>query len=334
MTRNDYDYQLSRSRAAEDHTFDLQQIMLSGDALQYYYSQRQYNLDAQRAQQDYDTQKSRSEQDFNLQQSDSLEQFNLQRAQQIKQYNIQLADQQQNFDISNKRQAEQYAIQLDDIDYQYKLERDRRKQAFQDQIVPEIYGEAQDEAKLRAYYEGSLNQQMITDFDKLMSKYDSQWGGFMAGYQASDGGGGSSSNDGGGGISTNAPAQSFHSNIPGMNNGTYTGTVQGLTSWLKQNNWVVDVSKAPGMSGYAMGGYTKGGPAVLHDDEFVMTRATTKYAEDVAKGTLTQDKILSMLSGGGGFTYNDSRVFSRGLDSTEHQQIEAETRQMVMEAFR
>jgi hypothetical protein len=305
VQRNEQDYNISRQRAAEDHNFDLKQIMLSGDALQYYYSQRQYNIDEQRQDQDYQLQKSRNSEDFNRQQADSAQQFTIQRTQQLKQYAIQLADQQQDFDINRKRQSDQFAIQMSDLDYQYNLEKQRRWQSFTESVLPEIMTEEQYRAKMIS----EMNTQMVSNFDQLMNQFSSQWSGFL------NSKGTTSANAGG----TSAPANTQSSTSNGIDWSQIWNIVNTPTAWAAQ---------------HAAGGYTKYGPALVHDHEFVLTANTTHYAEQVAKGNLTQDKIMAALSGNGGFQYNDNRSFSRGLDSTEHYQIQRETEQLVLEAFR
>jgi hypothetical protein len=119
VARNEYDYQLSRKRATEDHNFSLKQIMLSGDALAYYYSQRQFEIDKRRAEEDYQLQKKRASEDFDRQQGDALAQFNISRAFQKKMFEISRADQLIDFNIQRKRAAEQFQIQRQDAEYQY-----------------------------------------------------------------------------------------------------------------------------------------------------------------------------------------------------------------------
>ena len=324
VSRSEQDYNISRSRAAEDHSFSLKQIMLSGDALQYYYAQHQYNVDKKRAEQDYQLQKSRGQEDFNRQQADSNEQFGIQRAQTLKQFEISRADQQVDFDIQRKRQADQFAVQLSDMDYQYKLEAQRRWEGFKESVLPAIMTEENYRAKMI----GDMNVTMVNNFDQLMTQFAGDWSGFM--------------NSQGASAFTGAKAQAGYSSPATQVSQNNTGVIQtvqntmvsNLAAWLKKNNWIVGISNALGMTSHAAGGYTKLGPAMLHANEFVLTANTTRYAEQVARGNLSQGKIASMLSGQGGFEYNDNRVFSRGLDSTEHQQLNRETRQMVMDAFR
>lgn len=276
LARNEYDYLLNRKRAAEDHNFSLKQIMLSGDALSYYYAQRQFNIDQRRAEEDYQRQRSRSIEDFNRGQGDSLMFFNLQRAQQVKQFEISLADQQREFEIQRARSWEQFSIQMSDVEYQYRKERTRRWESFREQILPEILTEAE----YRALIQRNLTSTMIANFNELMVAFATSWSGFM--------------------------------------NNVYQS--QGLGY--------------PSIGGRAEGGYTEHKPYMLHEGEFVLNPATTRAAEQVAQGTLTQDKIVSLLTGGGGFVYNDSRQFARGLTAEEKSQIRRETKQIVMEMFK
>ncbi len=269
LARSEEDYQISRKRAAEDHAFSLKQIMLSGDALQYYYSQRQYEIDKRRAEEDYQRQRQRSIEDFNRQQSDSAQEFALQRAQQLKEFQIQQADAAQDFLIQRKRQKEQFEIQMADLDYQYKKEAYRRAVAFQDQIVPEIM----DEAKQRVYFENAIETAMVKNFNQLMQKFVDDWNNWLP--------------------------------------------TQGTETTQSRDN----------------GGYVSNGIYRLHNNEFVMNATTTRYAENAARGSLTQEKLVGLLTGGNQLVYNDQRQFSRGLSQDEREMIKSETRRMVIEAF-
>jgi hypothetical protein len=272
--RSDEDYQISKQRSAQDHNFSLQQIMLSGDALSYYYSQRQYNLDTQRAEEDYQRQKSRNQQDFDRQQGDADQQFQISRSRQIQQFNISLADQAEDFKIQRKRALEEFDIQKSDAEYNYEDMQRQRNNAFAESFQSENMTQQQ-----RLKLQATFNQSTIDADSQLMQQgldWDYQIGQLLA------------------------QARS-------------------------------DVNHSSGAPGYAIGGYTLGGPAMLHGGEFVLTAETTRAAEKVAKGNhLTQDAFKN---GVGGFQYTDNRSFSRGLAADEKTQLRQETQQMVMDAF-
>ena len=163
VARSEQDYNISRTRAAEDHNFDLQQIMLSGDALQYYYSQREYNLSQSRADQDYQLQKTRAAQDFAKSQGDAALQFQISQARSQQQFQIQEADAAQNFQIQQKRSQDQFNIQMSDMDYNFQLERTRRAEDFKNEILPELG----DEASTRLAIEQQLNNSYIEMLNQI-----------------------------------------------------------------------------------------------------------------------------------------------------------------------
>lgn len=171
LQRNDYDYQLSRKRSEEDYQFSLKQIMLSGDALQYYYTKRSHDIEKRRAEEDYQLQKSRSMEDFNRQQNDSMQQFMIERAQRMREFQIRREDEELDFQIRRKRSLEQYEIQLKDMEYEYQRARQRRWEAFKESILPEI----QTEADYRALMQRTLTRTMINQFNSLMGEFTEGW---------------------------------------------------------------------------------------------------------------------------------------------------------------
>jgi hypothetical protein len=83
----------------------------------------------------------------------------------------------------------------------------------------------------------------------------------------------------------------------------------------------------------ASGGYTPGGLTLLHPEEYVLTKQTTRSLEQAAGGRLSQSKVLAMLGGGSGFIYNDQRQYNRSLTAEDREDIRAMTRQDLREAF-
>lgn len=285
LARSQQDYEIQRQRSAEDYNFSLKQIILSGDALQYYYAKRQHEIDVKRAEQDYQLQKSRSVEDFNRQQNDEAQQFAIERAHELAQYQIRRNDEEIDFEIRRKRSMEQFSIQMDDMDYEFQKERSRRWESFQESILPEI----QTEADYRALMERNMTATMINNFNALMGQFANGW-----------------------------------------------------NNWIKK--WTFEPATSPtseyagGLPGYYdIGGYTRPGPAVVHRGEFVLTADTTKSAEKVAKGQLTQQKIVDMMlaggtrqGGGGGNTLN----FYRGVSADEKAELRNDFTNMVLDGFR
>lgn len=165
LERSEYDYNLSRKRANEDHNFSLKQIMLSGDALQYYYSQRQFNIEKARAEEDYQRQRARSKEDFQRSQNDQLVQYQISRQFQLKQFEISLKDQEEDFKISRKRALEQYRIQQNDLYYNFLEQKRIRDNAFRAQ-----YERLQTDEERLAKLKQKFTQAEIDSFELLATQ--------------------------------------------------------------------------------------------------------------------------------------------------------------------
>ena len=232
--RNDYDYQLSRKRAAEDHNFSLKQIMLSGDALQYYYSQRQYNIDKQRAEEDFQLSKKRAKEDFNRSRSDSDAQFQIERDHNALMFAIQLQDSWIDFTIQQKRTQEQYDIQLVDLDFQYKREAARRLESFTESILPEIRTENQ----YRLLMQRSLTNEMINQFNSVMNGFTGSWNKFITGVNNSTQ---ANANQNGNVLGNGGPNWNYLANQPASGGSVLSAsTTKAAESVAKSNNLTQD----------------------------------------------------------------------------------------------
>lgn len=284
VERAEYDYIKSRRRANEDHNFALKQIMLSGDALQYYYSQRQFNIDKARAEEDYQIQKARAKEDFTRQQKDSLMFFDLERAQQVKQFQISMADQQREFEIQRDRRRLFFNIQLSDIDWQYQKMRERARKDFIDSYMAELI----QQAEVKLWFEQQMTGRTLELYEYMLNQARLAKMIYLA-QQA---------------------------------------------SWERPNPYTGNGAEGGYTTEFANGGYVTQRQYTAHYGEFMLNPQTTLALEQAAKGTLTQEKVVSMLtSGGQNLIYNDSRSFSRGVSVEERQIIRQELMQLVKDAF-
>ena len=295
--RNDYDYALSRKRAQEDQNFSLKQIMLSGDALAYYYSQRQFNISKQRSEEDFQLQKQRSQEDFNRGQADSLMFFGIERAFTLQQFKVSMADRELEYTIMRDRAAWEFEnVTKKRMEDEYKIMTERRLAAFRELVLPAfLEGE-----KLKLFYETQYRDVAIQGYIDAADAMQLYFGQLVAAYTKAGYGSGAATGSTGMGSS-------------------YGGGGGG--NWTEES---MDV-----------GGYAYKRRYQLHDHEYVLTKNTTKALESVAQGRLTQEKVMGLLTGGGsGMTYNDNRQFSRGLSIDEKTILRQELRQLVVEAFR
>jgi hypothetical protein len=68
--------------------------------------------------------------------------------------------------------------------------------------------------------------------------------------------------------------------------------------------------------------------------EFVMSNRTTKAAENIIGGTLTQQRLLQALSGGGKkVSYYDARRFDASVSANDRRIIRNETMLSLSEAL-
>ena len=83
------------------------------------------------------------------------------------------------------------------------------------------------------------------------------------------------------------------------------------------------------------GGYTQQGLAMLHANEFVLDQETTQSAERIANARrLTQDTVLSLMTGGGGgITWNDHRTFDSSLSTQDRRTINQDTQETILAAL-
>ncbi len=158
LARNDYDFQKSRNRANQDHQFELYQIALSGDAMQYWLSERQYKIDQERQKEDYELQRSRGWEDFQRQQGDAAAQFEIEREQRQLEFDVRMSDMQIDFEIQRTRAKKQHDIQLDDQKKMWDEEATQRRQALFDSLDSLYNGPDGYRVKMQQF-----NQAMLDD---------------------------------------------------------------------------------------------------------------------------------------------------------------------------
>jgi hypothetical protein len=100
--------------------------------MQYYLSQRQYNLSKKRAEEDHNIQVTRQKEDYTVQLKDQQEAFDIQQRRQKEQYDLMQTRQQEDYKIAEDRRAEAWKNQLDDLAYAISEEKRKRRQAFDD----------------------------------------------------------------------------------------------------------------------------------------------------------------------------------------------------------
>jgi hypothetical protein len=157
MARSDADYQKSRARANEDHEFDLYQIALSGDAMSYWLSQRQFKLNQKREEEDFELNKKRSKDDFEKSQEDQAREFEIQRKRAKEEFELQEKYAKEDFDIAQERREFQYKQQLDDMALNFSEQARIRKSAFEESTKAQITNDDEKKALIATFHQFELD---------------------------------------------------------------------------------------------------------------------------------------------------------------------------------
>lgn len=294
LARSEADFQRSRSRSSEDHEFDLYQTALSGDAMSYWLSQRSFSISEKRAKEDFELQKNRSAEDLKRSQQDADIEFNITRERSKEQFEISKKDAEEDFKIQRERTKVQYDLTLEDMALNFKLQETARNDAFN--------------------RERNLMQYQYTARDNIMRSWNATELAGLTNMMAQ----GRTIID----AYANMDYGSLGAFMPGGSGGVNPASFG--VNWGSGENIVIPQ--------HANGGYTQAGKAMMHAGEFVMTADTTKAAEGIARGKLSQDNLVQMLSGrSGGSTIN--QVINSDVSSDTRRQMMDDARRLLLEAM-
>jgi hypothetical protein len=287
------DYNKSRARSMRD--FYRQEALAERD----YYRQRairarDYGIEVQRAEEDHQREMRRSSEDhqWRLQQI-ILEGDAYGYWQEQRQYNIDRNRAEEDYQIQASRRSEDFARELADQEREFAIQRERSAEEFKIRMKDEEIDyqirrkRAQDQfniqlADLQVNFNEESRQRRQALLDQLR---DLQQG---LGQER---------------IMRQEFSAAMLADLQSAINAAGQGT-----------NLLAGASTSR-----ASGGYVNGEVVQTHAHEFVLNRPTTEAAEKLAGRQLTQDSVLSMLSGrgGGGVTDNRQFVFNRGFTSEE-----------------
>ena len=293
QARAEYDYNKQRSRAQEDHNWSIRMAMLQGDAMAVWQANRQFNIDKKRGEEDYQLSKTRAAEDFARSQSDNAIAFAIERKNNREQFARSQADALLDFTIQRKRAKVQFDIMRADQEKDYQIQRDRANAAFvlQENLIRYQFSEEQ-----------RLRRQQFIDkiLFELMKESDIQ----LLVQQR---------------LGT-AILNYWQGLIDRTRGGNFTApaTVYGSVA-------------GPGAArGYDAGGYIdRTGMAFVHSGEYVLTANTTKAAQAMAGGRMSQNGILDMLGNRISMVNN----FSRGMSADEKYILKSQMMQLMAEGF-
>jgi hypothetical protein len=276
IQRAEQDHQVAMRRMQEDSTRRQQSAIRARDAIALLEEVRSYQTERGRAEEDYRIEAARRSEDFARQLAQMETSFQEQRAAREKAYQEELAALQTRLNEERRLQDEQAAQELEALDES----RQRQIRDLHDQKETEekALGESYD----RQEYElaSTLNKQRVQTnqaYSDALNDAQTRWdrerqmrGVYLTGELSE---------------------LDAH----------YKARLASLQAWMNQANLIV--RPRPGSYPERAGGGYSAGPG-LHmlgeqGREFVMDASTTRRAETIAGGNLTQDRLLAAMSAGG-----------------------------------
>lgn len=303
------DYNLQRSRANRD--FSRQEAMSDFEyGRQRTIAARDFGIQLVRSEEDFQKSRKRAAEDFQFQLWDiarSGDAFSYMQA--TRQYQVQQSREQEDYNISRQRSVEDFQRSQADQDQEYQIQRAFRLESFAIQQTDQ-----EQDFTIRRGRE--LVQRQI-QLDDLKQDYAEQ--ARMRRQAISD-----ALNDMSDGTSKAALYFSTMTSdmITDMQTLVNAGAV--LKDYLK------DLPAPTAAPGRASGGYVGSGLYRMHDDEFVLNKGTTQALERMAGGSLSQERVLAAIAGGGksggaSITINDQRRFDSSLSLADRRAIRQDT---------
>lgn len=291
MARAEQDHQIAMRRMREDSMVRQKGAIRSRDAIALLEERRDYERDRGRAEEDFSIQMMRRNEDFARQMQQMEQSFAQQQEARQKAFDEQIKE-------LNKAKAEEKAV----------LDKAKEEQliALEEQRVVEgkMLYEKQDEetasteehnektkAELLVEYRKRRDAAKRAQYDELRDAYDS-W------------------------TDKRQAAGVFLSGEMTQLNAHYNARLTALRNWMSSANAIVRGSNVPPPNGRAGGGYVTAGNYRVGEEgyEFVLSNATTRMAEGMAGGNLTQGGLRGMMGGGKTIQFTQHLTIEDGRD--------------------
>lgn len=292
VQRAEQDHQLSMRRMREDSEVRQVQAIRSRDAIALREERRSYETQRQRAEEDYMIQAARRSEDFARQIAQQELAFREQQATRQKAYDEQikeLADRQAKETQIIEEGAEE---QLQALDEQRQRDIRSLHDAQEEQTETAEEGQSQRLSDLKEDLKRRRREAKVAQNNELQDAYDT-W-------------------------RDRRQAQGvFLTGELGEIQRHYGARLDALRNWMRAANAVIrsGTSGGPTFGGKASGGYVTAGTYRVGEEgyEYVMDNPTTRMAERLASGNLTQSGLRSIM-GGKSFTFSQTVNIADGRD--------------------
>lgn len=155
--RQEQDHQRERQRAQEDHEAKMASLAFNGDAVGMWEEMQRYEVERRRAEEDYVTNQQRRQEDFSRQAAEQESEFKAQRAARMADFAVRMSDEAADFEARRAQSKAAYEAQLKELDAahsvemaklavqkdktlrqmdeQFTTEQNKRREAFNKQLV-------------------------------------------------------------------------------------------------------------------------------------------------------------------------------------------------------
>jgi len=314
--RMEEDHQRQMRQMQEDHDVRMGQAVRSRDAMAMLEEMRSYERDRSRAEEEYGVESARRHEDYARQMADMEASFAQQRAQRMVEYGLQVTEAQAQFERDKQMRKAEFDQQQTDAQEEFEYEQEQEQARFEQQM--------RDLEEQQAYEQALLDEQ--TEYEKSEMERRYEWDKH---YRQ---------------IAFNDQVRMLNADVDTRNH--WYGVMQSdLDAWLRSmaNSVETLLPNWPGIPGQQAGGYAGRGVYSLGEGgrEFVLNAATTRAAERMAGGTLTQERLLaSMVAGskraaraGAAITLQQNFRFEGSLSEAERHWFRVTARNQAMAAF-
>lgn len=291
MARAEQDHQIAMRRMREDSMVRQKGAIRSRDAIALLEERRDYERDRGRAEEDFSIQMARRNEDFARQMQQMEANFAQQQEARQKAFDEQIKE-------LNKAKAEEKAV----------LDKAKEEQllALENQRIVEgkmLYDKQDEETDSTEEHNEKTKAELIKEYrkrrdaakraqyDELRDAYDS-W------------------------TDKRQAAGVFLSGEMTQLTAHYNSRLTALREWMSSANAIVRGSNVPPPPGRAGGGYVTAGNYRVGEEgyEFVLNNATTRMAEGMAGGNLTQGGLRGMMGGGKTIQFTQHLTIEDGRD--------------------
>lgn len=298
---------IETARMEEDHQRNIERMRQTYDVRQedaiarrnfdaFVQNERQYEADRQQAEDDYQLRATRRDEDFARQTQEAEQAYRRQKDQRQAQLAETLTEAQANFDEQSAARAEQHAEAMAQAEEAQREQLDAAEQAYQRQLQELDSSLAK---QLAALDENLLGEEALRNEHYARMTADLEaW------------------------LDSNSRAMRMRLYSGSTPSAAYTATTGGgYTPSL--------YSRARAAMSRQAGGYTRGGLYRLHGGEFVMSARTTRMAERMVGGPLTQQNVIS---GGAHFSLdiNVAGEYNEALVPTIQQAVGAYLGEVIL----